>query len=345
MLPCHRGTHAARANHLVTKNMQLYHTFISYSRADAEFALKLANDLREAGVNVWLDQLDIPPGARWDRAVETALETCGRLLVILSSTSATSENVQDEIGVAFDNNKPIVPILSEVCEVPMRLRRLQYIDFTKDYGRGLQTLLAVLKLPIAAPESVPANEAAGAAGAPARARPLVDTRVGYSPTPSIEKQSAPSSRNRLMVIAGAVAAALVLMLWLASGNSGTSVPVDGITPDGAAPEAADAAPAGTQSAFGTMANVKIINDSDREIRQMYMRRSGQSDWGPDRLGEEVIGSKGGQHTLTQIPCESYDVKLVDQDSDECVIPAQNVCEHDQTWQISSDDLADCQQKH
>src|SRR6187455_2020569 len=55
-----------------------------------------------------------PPWRRWDRAVETALETCGRLLVILSSTSANSENVQDEIGVAFDNNKPIVPIFSEV---------------------------------------------------------------------------------------------------------------------------------------------------------------------------------------------------------------------------------------
>ena len=75
--------------------MQLYHTFISYSRADGEFALKLANDLRVAGVNIWLDQLDIPPGARWDRAVEDALETCGRLLIILSPTSAGSENVRD----------------------------------------------------------------------------------------------------------------------------------------------------------------------------------------------------------------------------------------------------------
>jgi hypothetical protein len=55
--------------------MQLYHTFISYSRADGEFALKLANDLRTNGVNIWLDQIDIPPGARWDRAVENALET------------------------------------------------------------------------------------------------------------------------------------------------------------------------------------------------------------------------------------------------------------------------------
>ncbi len=36
--------------------------FFSYSRLDAEFALKLAKDLRNAGASVWIDQLDISPG-------------------------------------------------------------------------------------------------------------------------------------------------------------------------------------------------------------------------------------------------------------------------------------------
>src|SRR5215470_8027265 len=138
---------------------QLYHTFISYSREDGEFALKIATDLRAAGVNVWLDQLDIPPGARWDRAIEDALDTSGRFLVILSPHSAGSENVQDEIGLAFDKNKPIIPILSVPCDVPMRLRRLQHIDFTKHYDQALQTLLTVMKLPITAPEDSTASEA------------------------------------------------------------------------------------------------------------------------------------------------------------------------------------------
>ena len=34
--------------------------FFCYARADSEFALKLANDLRSAGANIWIDQLDIP---------------------------------------------------------------------------------------------------------------------------------------------------------------------------------------------------------------------------------------------------------------------------------------------
>jgi len=35
--------------------------FVSYSRADSEFALKLVRDLKAAGISVWLDQLDIFP--------------------------------------------------------------------------------------------------------------------------------------------------------------------------------------------------------------------------------------------------------------------------------------------
>src|ERR1700683_5123953 len=44
--------------------------FFSYSRHDSEFALKLAKDLRQHGAAVWLDQLDINPGERWDSTVE-----------------------------------------------------------------------------------------------------------------------------------------------------------------------------------------------------------------------------------------------------------------------------------
>ncbi len=56
--------------------------FFSYARADAEFALKLANSLRSAGANLWIDQLDIRAGDHWDRAVEQALTIAESLLII-----------------------------------------------------------------------------------------------------------------------------------------------------------------------------------------------------------------------------------------------------------------------
>ncbi len=121
------------------------HTFISYAREDAAFALKLAQALRAAGVEIWLDQLDIPAGVRWDRAVQDALETCARFLIILSPASIDSENVQDEIAVALDENKTIVPVLFRACKTPLRLRRLQHVDFTGDFQTAFAELMEDLQ--------------------------------------------------------------------------------------------------------------------------------------------------------------------------------------------------------
>src|SRR5215211_7534113 len=99
--------------------------FISYSREDAEFALKLAKDLRSSGIKLWLDQLDIPPGERWDRAVEEALKACPCLLVILSPAAVVSHNVMDEVSFGLGENKKILPVRYRDCEIPFRLKRLQ----------------------------------------------------------------------------------------------------------------------------------------------------------------------------------------------------------------------------
>ncbi len=80
-------------------------TFISYSRDNKEFALKLALELKEAGFPIWLDQLDIPTGVRWDDEIEKALDACDIFMVILTPSSSTSENVKDEIGYAIDSGK------------------------------------------------------------------------------------------------------------------------------------------------------------------------------------------------------------------------------------------------
>ena len=99
--------------------------FISYSRRDKEFALEFARELRAAGYLVWLDQLDIPTGARWDDEVEKALREHEIFLIILTPASVSSENVKDEIGYAIDHGKRIMPVLLEACDVPLRLRRFQ----------------------------------------------------------------------------------------------------------------------------------------------------------------------------------------------------------------------------
>jgi uncharacterized protein len=156
--------------------------FFSYSRDDSAFVVRLAADLKAAGANVWLDQLDIIPGQRWDRAIEDALKNCPSLIVILSPISVNSTNVMDEVSFALEEQKTVIPVIYKDCAIPFRLRRLQHVDFKQDYAHGLNELLKVLvpqqKLEQGTPESshspgqfpvgLPHTEERKAAAGPAR---------------------------------------------------------------------------------------------------------------------------------------------------------------------------------
>lgn len=134
--------------------MEVQKIFFSYSRMDSPFALKLAKDLRESGADIWIDQLDIQAGSHWDSAVEKALNSAACVLVIISPFSTSSTNVMDEVSFALETGKKIIPVMLEECPPPFRLRRLQRIDFTKDYNTGLAQLLLSLNL-VSSPSKKP----------------------------------------------------------------------------------------------------------------------------------------------------------------------------------------------
>ncbi len=118
--------------------------FLSYARADSEFCLKLAQDLQQAGVRMWMDQLDIRPGMRWDDEIQIAIKQADTMLVVLSPDSIESKNVRDEVNFALDRDDTIVPVLLRSCEIPFRLLRIQHIDFTSDYDAAFERLIARL---------------------------------------------------------------------------------------------------------------------------------------------------------------------------------------------------------
>jgi hypothetical protein len=49
----------------------------------------------------------------------------------LSPEAAESQNVSDEWNYALEEGKTLIPLYYRSCSIPMRLRRLQWIDFEK----------------------------------------------------------------------------------------------------------------------------------------------------------------------------------------------------------------------
>lgn len=174
--------------------------FISYSREDSDFALRLAQDMKAAGAKIWLDQIDIHPGVPWDNAIEDALMEAPQMLLILSPSSARSDNVRNEISFALEAGKIIIPVLYMDCTVPLRLQRTQRIDFRADYAHGLASLLEYLEVTHPDPAVLQraaegdAQRHAAWEAREAEARRLADLALqqrAQVPTPTHEPVSAP----------------------------------------------------------------------------------------------------------------------------------------------------------
>jgi len=117
--------------------------FFSYSRADKDVAQKLLRELSANGIEFWLDQREIR--GRWDDEIEQAIQACSALLVVLTPNSARSKNVRDEISYALHLDKDVVPVMLTKCDVPFRIHRIQYVDFTGDYAAALERCCELLR--------------------------------------------------------------------------------------------------------------------------------------------------------------------------------------------------------
>lgn len=103
--------------------------FISYSRRDTEYISKLVEALRKQNFDVWFDK-NIRTGTDWDSTIEKEIKNADAIVLVLSETSVASDNVKDEMSYAMGLDKPVIPIKIEECDVPMRLARKQFVDFT-----------------------------------------------------------------------------------------------------------------------------------------------------------------------------------------------------------------------
>ncbi len=90
------------------------------------------------------------------------------------------------------------------------------------------------------------------------------------------------------------------------------------------------------------ATIKVVNQSKWEIHHLYLSSTTDKHWGPDQLGDAVIDAKGGTFKLTNIDCDDYDIKVVDEDGDECVVEAVNLCGDDTVWKITDKILLACE---
>ena len=133
--------------------------FLCHANQDAKFARKLADDLRENGVGIWIAPDSIVPGEKWVDAINRGLETSGVLVLVMTRHAADSKWVRDEsaYAIALENKNEMRFITLDVGDgrIPPLWSVRQHIPFRQDYDTGLRQLLAVLPARPSAPAEGP----------------------------------------------------------------------------------------------------------------------------------------------------------------------------------------------
>ena len=123
--------------------------FISYSREDTAKQKRIVRELRERGINLWVDIENLTPGTpTWEREIEKAIRGATGIVVLLSPESNNSEWVRREISFGEQHRKRIFPVLIEGDDhtsTPLRLASHQRVDLRAKFEAGLDELANALK--------------------------------------------------------------------------------------------------------------------------------------------------------------------------------------------------------
>jgi len=128
-------------NRTVLESRQLK-VFLCHSKDDKLKVRKLYKSLIADNFDVWLDEVKIMPGQDWDLEIKKAVRNSDTVIVCLSNSSITKEGyIQKEIRFALDiaDEKPegtifLIPVRLEVCNVPNRISRFQWVDLFQKVG-------------------------------------------------------------------------------------------------------------------------------------------------------------------------------------------------------------------
>lgn len=119
------------------------HVFISYSRRDLAAVEQLKDGLADREVNAWIDRSEIPGSAPWRAEVADGIRRSDVFLFVVTPQSAASRHCLEELDLAVEYGKRIVPLIHEDPETDLP-EALAEPNWT--YGGDIDELVRVLRL-------------------------------------------------------------------------------------------------------------------------------------------------------------------------------------------------------
>ncbi len=128
--------------------MDHHQIFISYSSMDAEAAMTVCRAIETAGYPCWIAPRNEQAGLSYGLQITNAIKQASVEVLIFTTSSNKSQHVLNEVSIAFDQGKKIIPLMldnSVMCEdLQYFLSRVHHIKAKNDLDAGIRELVSVL---------------------------------------------------------------------------------------------------------------------------------------------------------------------------------------------------------
>lgn len=106
--------------------------FLSHSVSDGDRALlsKIDSECRSLNISVYIAEREFSPTTVTDK-LRRAIASADAFVVLLTSSGASSAWVNTEVGIALEQDKPIIPIVEEGVAPQGPIRERDQIRFTR----------------------------------------------------------------------------------------------------------------------------------------------------------------------------------------------------------------------
>ena len=126
--------------------------FLSYERTEADVAKRLADQLSDAGVDVWFDSNEILPGDNWAKKLGEALEQSDMLIALVTQGAFGDQQLR-EVQYALTDGRyggRIIPVFvgppgTHTENLPWILRKLKPVQVGErgDLSEVVETVQAM----------------------------------------------------------------------------------------------------------------------------------------------------------------------------------------------------------
>jgi hypothetical protein len=126
------------------RTLRVHDVFICYAFEDASSANTVCASLEEAGIRCWIAPRNALPGIPYGRQLVEAIASCPVVLLIFSSNANVSRAVLNELELATNRDKIIVPIrledITPSTDLEFYIRSIHWHDATTSLANAMPAL-------------------------------------------------------------------------------------------------------------------------------------------------------------------------------------------------------------